>query len=61
MDPQGPPGAFPASQQQRMLTILAIQTKVEKKKVLSAGDKRKQRKERLAKKKRGEDVDDEEF
>lgn len=36
-------------------------TKVEKKKVLSAGDKRKQRKERLAKKKRGEDVDDEEF
>ncbi|KAL4911885.1 P-loop containing nucleoside triphosphate hydrolase protein [Aspergillus aurantiobrunneus] len=36
-------------------------TKVEKKKVLSAGDKRKQRKERLAKKKRGEDVDDEDF
>ncbi|KAL6231913.1 hypothetical protein BDW75DRAFT_218895 [Aspergillus navahoensis] len=34
--------------------------KVEKKVKLSSGDKRKQRKERLARKKRGEDVDDDE-
>lgn len=44
-----------------VVDAMGNKTKVEKKKVLSAGDKRKQRKERLAKKKRGEDVDDEEF
>lgn len=44
-----------------VVDAMGNKTKVEKKKVLSAGDKRKQRKERLAKKKRGEDVDDEDI
>ncbi|KAL4927270.1 putative translation elongation factor eEF-3 [Aspergillus undulatus] len=43
-----------------VVDAMGNKTKVEKKKVLSAGDKRKARKERLAKKKRGEDVDDDE-
>ncbi|OJJ07066.1 hypothetical protein ASPVEDRAFT_33312 [Aspergillus versicolor CBS 583.65] len=46
---------------EEVIDAMGNKTKVEKKKVLSAGDKRKQRKERLAKKKRGEDVDDEDF
>ncbi|KAL4784044.1 armadillo-type protein [Aspergillus varians] len=43
-----------------IVDAMGNKTKVEKKVKLSAGDKRKQRKERLAKKKRGEDVDDDE-
>ncbi|KAL4967648.1 putative translation elongation factor eEF-3 [Aspergillus stella-maris] len=41
-----------------IVDAMGNKTKVEKKVKLSSGDKRKQRKERLAKKKRGEDVDD---
>ncbi|KAL4876622.1 ARM repeat-containing protein [Aspergillus karnatakaensis] len=43
-----------------IVDAMGNKTKVEKKKILSSGDKRKLRKERLAKKKRGEDVDDDE-
>ncbi|KAL4803196.1 P-loop containing nucleoside triphosphate hydrolase protein [Aspergillus unguis] len=44
-----------------IVDAMGNKTKVEKKKVLSAGDKRKQRKERLARKKRGEASDEEDF
>ncbi|KAL4941911.1 hypothetical protein BDV06DRAFT_193385 [Aspergillus oleicola] len=43
---------------EEIVDAMGNKTKVEKKVKLSSGDKRKQRKERLAKKKRGEDVDD---
>ncbi|KAL4905180.1 hypothetical protein BDW74DRAFT_185255 [Aspergillus multicolor] len=46
---------------EEIVDAMGNKTVVEKKVKLSSGDKRKQRKERLAKKKRGEDVDDEDF
>ncbi|KAL2867154.1 putative translation elongation factor eEF-3 [Aspergillus lucknowensis] len=44
-----------------IVDAMGNKTKVEKKVKLTSGDKRKQRKERLAKKKRGEDIDDDDF